>query len=306
MTTHSNHRRRLPYDAKWRVAAHLVMIFAALMAVLPFVLLIIASFTDNNTAMVKGYGFFPEKWSLEAYRYIGREWALVGRAYMMTIVTTLLGTLISLSITSLFAYALSNRQLPGHRFLMFLCVFTMLFNGGIVSSYYVYSNFIGIKNTLWALVVPNLLMNAFTVVLMKNYFSNSISPAITEAARIDGAGEFRTFFTIVLPLSIPILATVGLMAAIAYWNDWTNGLYFLTERGGSKLYTIQLVLNSINENINFLANNSDIAASAGAANLPSTTMRMAIAVVGILPIMAAFPFFQRYFIKGITLGGVKE
>lgn len=306
MTLKSRHKTGLSYDLPWRVSAHVVMAFLALMALLPFALLIIASFTDNTTAMLKGYSFFPEKWSTEAYRYIVREWSTVGRAYLMTIITTLLGTFLSLVITSLFAYALSNKQLPGHRFLMFLCVFTMLFNGGIVSTYYIYSNVFSIKNTLWALVVPNLLMNAFTVVLMKNYFQNSISPSIIEAARIDGAGEFRAFLTIVLPLSVPILATIGLMSAITYWNDWTNGLYFLTERGGSKLFTIQLVLNSINENINFLANNSDIAASAGAANLPTTTMRMAIAVVGILPILIAFPFFQQYFIKGITLGGVKE
>jgi putative aldouronate transport system permease protein len=165
----------------------------------------------------------------------------------MTILVTVIGTAGSLAITSMFAYAISNRNLPGRKLLSFMSIFTMLFNGGIVSSYYVYSSVFQIKNTIWALIIPNLLMNAFTVMLVRNYFANSVSPSITEAARIDGAGEFRIFARIMLPLSVPILATIGLMGAIAYWNDWTNGLYFLTERDGGHLYTVQLVLNSINE-----------------------------------------------------------
>lgn len=291
-------------SAVWQAAAHAIMIFGSLLALLPFILLVIASFTDNQTALVDGYSFFPKKWSLEAYEYIAREWVTVGRAYLMTIVVTVAGTALSLALTSTFAFAVSNDRLPGHKLLMFLSIFTMLFNGGIVASYYVYSNIFHIKDTVFALIVPNLLMTPFNVVLVKNYYKNSISPSILEAARIDGASVFQVFHKIVLPLSVPILATVGLMTAIAYWNDWTNGLYYLTERNGVKLYTIQLVLNKINENINFLANNSELAAKA--ASLPSTTMRMAIAVVGVLPIIIAYPFFQKYFVKGITLGGVKE
>ncbi len=296
--------KKIKEGTVWQIVAHIVMIIGSLLALMPFVLLLIASFTDNQTALMNGYSFFPEKWSLEAYQYIAREWATVGRAYFMTIVVTLIGTGLSLMITSTFAFAVSNDKLPGHKILMFMCIFTMLFNGGIVASYYVYSNIFHIKNTIWALILPNLLMSPFNVVLVKNYFTNSISPSILEAARIDGASVFQVFHRIVIPLSVPILATIGLMSAIAYWNDWTNGLYYLTEMGGSKLYTIQLVLNKINENINFLANNSELAVKA--TSLPSTTMRMAIAVVGILPIMIAYPFFQKYFVKGITLGGVKE
>ena len=275
----------------WQIGAHTVMIIGSLLAILPFILLVIASFTDNQTALVNGYSFTPEKWSLEAYQYIASEWATIGRAYLMTILVTVIGTALSLVITSTFAFAVSNDKLPGH--------FTMLFNGGLVASYYVYSNIFHIKNTIWALIVPTFLMSPFNVVLVKNYFSNSISPSILEAARMDGAGVFAVFTKIVMPLSVPIMATVGLMTAISYWNDWTNGLYYLTENGGSQYYTIQLVLNRINENINFLANNSDVAAKA-AQQLPSTTMRMAIAI------MCAYPFFQKYFVKGITLGGVKE
>ncbi len=292
-------------STRWQIASHIVLAIFAILAVLPFVLLIIASFTDNQTALVNGYSFTPEKWSLAAYKYIANEWGTIGKAYLITIIVTGVGTLLSLVITSTFAFAISNRRLPGHKVLMFLCIFTMLFNGGLVASYYTYTKIFPIKDTIWALIIPTFLMSPFNVVLMKNYYVNSISPSILEAARIDGAGVFYIFRKIVIPLSVPILATIGLMTGIAYWNDWTNGLYFLSERNGSQYYTIQIVLNKINENINFLANNSDVAAKMR-TSLPSTTMRMAIAVVGVLPVMVAYPFFQRFFVKGIALGGVKE
>lgn len=296
--------KKMKESTVWQIVAHVVMITGSILAVFPFALLIVASFTDNQTALMNGYSFFPEKWSLEAYQYIAREWVTVGRAYLMTIAVTVIGTVLSLVITSTFAFAVSNDKLPGHKILMFMSIFTMLFNGGIVASYYVYSNIFHIRDTIWALIVPSLLMSPFNVVLVKNYYQNSISSSILEAAQIDGASVFQIFRKIIIPLSVPILATIGLMTAIAYWNDWTNGLYFLTERNGAKLYTIQLVLNKINENVNFLANNSELAVKA--TTMPSTTIRMAIAVVGVLPIIIAYPFFQKYFVKGITLGGVKE
>lgn len=296
--------KKMRESTVWQIVAHVVMITGSILAVFPFALLIVASFTDNQTALMNGYSFFPEKWSLEAYQYIAREWATVGRAYLMTIAVTAIGTVLSLVITSTFAFAVSNDKLPGHKILMFMSIFTMLFNGGIVASYYVYSNIFHIRDTIWALIVPSLLMSPFNVVLVKNYYQNSISSSILEAAQIDGASVFQIFRKIIIPLSVPILATIGLMTAIAYWNDWTNGLYFLTERNGANLYTIQLVLNKINENVNFLANNSELAVRA--TTMPSTTIRMAIAVVGVLPIIIAYPFFQKYFVKGITLGGVKE
>lgn len=298
-------KKRFTEAKAWGVAAHIVLTILCILAVLPFILLVVGSFTDNKTAMTEGFSFFPHAWSLEAYQYIANQWDTIGHAYLMTILVTVIGTAVSLIITSLFAYAVSNKKLPGGGVLMFLCVFTMLFNGGIVATYYTYSNLFHIKDTIWALIVPSLLMNPFNTILMKNYFTNSISPSIQEAARIDGASEFKIFGRIVLPLSLPILATIGMMTAIAYWNDWTNGLYFLSERNGAKYFTIQLVLNSINNNINFLANSTSLASTAN-VSLPSTTMRMAIAVIGILPIMIAYPFFQKYLVKGIAMGGVKE
>ena len=230
-------------DKITQAIAHAVMIFMSLCALIPFILLVIASFTDNMTAIRNGYSFFPEKWSLEAYRFIAREWQMMGRAYAITIIVTVIGTICSLFMTSTLAYALAKDGLPGRSFLMVFVVFTMLFNGGLVPTYCIYTKIFNIKNTLAALIVPSLLMNAFNIVLVRSYFKTNIPAAITEAAVIDGAGEFRIFFTIVMPLSLPILATIGLLIAIMYWNDWRNGLYYLTD---PKLFSIQIILNKIN------------------------------------------------------------
>ncbi|MDR1025387.1 MAG: carbohydrate ABC transporter permease [Treponema sp.] len=290
-----------------QLIAYLICGTAALCALAPFVLLVTASFTDNSWAVANGYSFFPGKFSLEAYRYIAVRWDQLGRAYLMSVVTTGSGTFLSVVITTLFAYAIAER-VPGMKIVSFLLIFTMLFNGGIVATYYTYVRVFRIRNTIWALLLPNLLMNAFNVILVRNYFVHSIPASLKEAARIDGANEFKIFGQIMMPLSLPIVATIGLMTAIAYWNDWINGMYYLTERGGGHLYTITIILNNINENIQILAQNASAAASMGVAvsRLPSTTIRMAIAVIGILPILLMYPFFQGYFVKGITLGGVKE
>lgn len=287
----------------WTFGSHAVLILFSVLAIAPFVLLVVASFTDNVWATANGFSFFPKQWSLDAYRYIVGSWKTIGRSYLMTIIVTVIGTGGGIIITSFLAYTLSHTHLPGIRLLNFLTIFTMLFSGGIVASFYIWVKVFSIRDTLWALVLPNLFMSAFNIILVKNYFLTSIPDSLSEAARIDGAGEFMIFRKIVFPLSRPIIVTIGLMSGIMYWNDWTNGLYYLTQRGGGKYYTIQLVLNQINENINYLATNADAIRTTVA--LPSTTVRMAIAVVGILPIIIAYPFFQKSFAKGITIGAVK-
>ena len=200
------------------------------------------------------------------------------------------------------AYMLSQKKLPGRKILNFFIVFTMLFNGGVVPTYVMYVKTFHLKNTIWGLVIPNLLMSGFMIMLVRNYFENSVPAELYEAARIDGAGEFYNFFHIALPLSVPILATSGLMTGLAYWNDWTNGLYYLDNKG-KELYTIQNILNNINENIQFLASNATGGVNIG--DLPTTTVRMAIAFVGILPVLIIYPFFQKYFAKGLAMGAVK-
>lgn len=294
---------RLTGDRKaWNIGANIVMCVLCFLAIMPFILLIIASFTDEQTAIMDGYSYFPKAWSLDAYRYIASQWKMLGRAYLMTISVTAIGTSVGLIMTALLGYVLSQPGLPGRRGLNFYVVFTMLFNGGLVPTYIMYVKTLGIKNTIWGLIVPNLLLSGFLVMLVRNYFENSIPRDLYESARIDGAGEFQTFFRIALPLSTPILATVGLMMGIAYWNDWQNGLYYISDKG-KHLYTIQNILNNINENISYLASNATVGTTI--ADLPTTTVRMAIAVVGVLPILVIYPFFQKYFAKGITMGAVK-
>ena len=292
---------------KVQAISHVVLLFFALCAALPFVLLVIASFTNSDWAQSNGFSFLPAQWSLDAYRYVMNEWATIGRAYLMTILATGIGTFLALMITSLFAYAISHTDFPGMKLLNFMCIFTMLFNVGIVASYYIWVRVFSVRDTFAALIIPGgMLMSAFNVMLFKNYFRSGIPDGILEAARIDGAGEIRIFFQIVLPLSIPIIASLGLMIGIGFWNDWVNGLYYLSERNGSAYYTIQVVLNKINENIQFLSQNASSMGSMDTSNLPTTTARMAIAVLGIAPILIAYPFFQKYFVKGIMIGGVKE
>ena len=285
---------------RWSISANVVMTILSLLAILPILLLIIASFTDETTALQNGFSYLPEKFSLEAYKYIASEAGTLAKAYMMTIIVTAIGTTVSVIMTSLLAYMLSQKDLPGRKALTFFVVFTMLFNGGLVPTYIMYVKYFHIKNTIFALLIPTLLMSAFIVLLVKNYFENSIPLELYEAARIDGASEIFIFAKIAFPLAVPILATIGLLSGIGYWNDWQNGLYYLSD---AKLFTIQNILNNINLDISFLASNAT--AGTNLADLPTTTVRMAIAVVGILPIIIVYPFFQKYFAKGITMGSVK-
>lgn len=288
----------------WQWMSHIILGSIAVFCILPFVLLVISSISDETAILHNGYSFFPESFSNLAYVYLWEQKSQLLRAYGITIFVTVFGTAVSLALTALCAYPLSRKDLPLGKLFTFLVFFTLLFNGGLVPTYYVYTQIFDIKNTIWALIVPVLLLNGFNVLLMRAFFMNQIPDAVLESAKIDGASEFRIFVSIVLPMSLPILATVGLLQTILYWNDWMNGLIYVTD---PSLFSIQNILNRILTDIQFLTSNSDYAAQAGKAmsELPSATVRMAIAVIGVLPILIAYPFFQKYLIKGITGGAVK-
>ena len=209
--------------------------------------------------------------------------------------------MISVTITTLLAYPLSRPELPHRNVFSFIVFFTMLFNGGLVPTYIMYTQVFHIKNTIWALIVPALLMNAFYVIMMRSFFTANIPDSLIEAARIDGAGELRILAQIVLPLSKPMMATLALMIGLGYWNDWLNGLYYLTD---TRYFSIQNILNRMIADVQFLASASSVT-SGISANLPSVGIRMAIAVIGVLPILIIYPFFQKAFVKGIVIGGVK-
>lgn len=292
-------------EKKFQVFAHIVLIILSLLAILPMILMVMSSFTDNDILIAEGYKFIPSKFSTYAYEYIFNTGNSVIRAYGVSIVLTTVGTCLSLAITTMLAYAISIKDLPGKKWITFAIVFSMLFNGGLVPTYMVYTNIFNLKNTFGALLFPGLLMNAFNIMLMKSYFVSSIPSEILDAAYIDGASQTMTFFKIVVPLSKPIMATVALFAGIGYWNDWMNGYIYITKR--TELYSVQNLLNRMMQNIQFLSQSSSNVqnANAGLSAIPLASVRMAMATVGILPIIIMYPFVQKHFVKGITLGGVK-
>ena len=287
----------------YQVIIHIVLILMALFMVMPFVLLFLCSVTDETTLVLNGYSFFPEKFSLAAYEYIISSGGKIIRAYGMTFAITIVGTLVNTLISSLLAYGLSLSNLPFRKQFSFFALFTMLFNGGLVPTYLMYTTYFHITDTFFALVVPTFLMSAMNVIMMRTFFQTSIPTALYEACKIDGGGHFLIYRTIVLPLGKPILVSMGLFAGLAYWNDWTNGLYYISDK--KELWGIQSLLNQMITNIQYLSSNAQAAANVDMSKFPSTAVRMAIAFVGIIPILIVFPFLQKYFAKGIALGAVK-
>jgi putative aldouronate transport system permease protein len=288
---------------KFQVITNAFMMLLSIACIMPFILLIVSSITDENSLIKNGYSYLPDKISFAAYTYLWGEASTIFRAYGITILVTIIGTVLSLIVTSMLAYPLSRKDMPLRKPLTFIVFFTMLFNGGLVPTYLIYTQGLHIKNTIFALIVPGLLMNAFNVMLMRTFFITSIPDAVIESAKVDGASEFKIFVKIILPLSLPILATVGLFEGIAYWNDWYNGLIYITN---PNLYSIQNILNRIITDAQFLSSGTLGTQVTGAAvNVPNTAVRMAIAVIAVIPVLIAYPFFQKYFAKGITVGAVK-
>lgn len=296
---------KMKSERNFQILAHVVMSILSFAAIVPFILLVVSSLTDNDTLIANGYSFTPEKWSLYAYEYIFKTGNSVLRSYGISVILTAVGTLCSMLLTTLLAYAISKKELPGRRIITFLIFFSMLFNGGLVPTYIIYSNIFNIKNTFMALLVPGLLMNGFNVMLMKSYFSTNIPDVILDAAYMDGATELQTFLKIVLPLAKPIVATIALFSGIAYWNDWMNGYIYITNR--TDLYSVQNLLNRMMQNIQYLSQNSSSIQQAGVGlnSIPTVSVRMAMATAGVLPIILIYPFIQKNFVKGITLGGIK-
>ncbi len=286
----------------YRLLSHTILLLVTLAMILPMVLLFLSSVTDENVLINNGYSFFPAKFSLGAYQYIINYSEMIMRAYQTTILATFLGTTISIAITAMMSFAISNKGLPGRKLITFFIFFTMLFNGGLVPSYIMWTNF-KVVDTIWAYVLPFLLTNGFSIILIRSYFEANVPMEMYESAKIDGAGDFRIFWKIALPLGKPILITIGLFTCLAYWNDWLNGMYFIN---APRLYSIQVLLNKMSANIqatltyaNYNINASDT------VSVPQTSIRMAIAMIAVLPILVVYPFLQKYFAEGIMLGAVK-
>jgi putative aldouronate transport system permease protein len=290
-------------EKSFRIVALIVLIILTLIALLPFALIIISSFTDEKMLTANGYSFFPAKWSIDSYKYMLQDGAKIFRAYGISIFVTAVGTASSLIITTMLAYPMSRPDFRFRNVYAFAVFFTMLFSGGVVPAYMMWTRVFGITNTLWALIIPNYLMSAFNVLLVRNYFKNNVPLALIESAQIDGAGEMKILFKIMLPLAVPVSVTIGLFTGLAYWNDWINALYYLDS---PKLYGIQNLLTSMMNNIQFLTSGQGAIVTSGQViALPANGIRMALAVTGILPILILFPLLQKYLIRGVVIGAVK-
>ncbi len=280
---------------------NILFILLSFMAVIPFVFVIIISFTSQQSIVHNGYKFIPESWSLEGYRYILKAGRAIFGAYGISIMVTLLGTLIGLFLIATYAYVLSRTSYPYRKFFTIIALVPLLFNGGMVANYLLMTSVLHLNNTIWALILP-MAVSPLYIFVMKSFYISSVPDGIIESARIDGAGEFRTFVSIVLPISKPGLATIGLFLTLGYWNDWFNAMMYIDNQ---KLLPIQYYLMRIQNNLNALKSLSGQVPSEILRDIPSETVQMAIAVLVVIPIACAYPFFQRYFTGGLTLGAVK-
>lgn len=283
------------------------ILFALLAAacIIPFIFVVIISFTSEQSLQMNGYSFFPEEWSIDAYKHILSSGSQILKAYGVSILVTISGTLLGLTIMTMYAYALSRKNFIYRKFFTKLIFIPMLFSGGMVASYLVMVNVLKLKDTLFALILP-LCVSSFSIIVLRTFFKTTVPDSIVESAKIDGATEWQLFLRIILPISLPGIATIGLFLTLAYWNDWFNAMLYIDNKN---LIPLQYLLIKIETSMEFLVNNAalmGVNAIEQAAKLPQDTAKMAIVVVTTLPIIFAYPFFQKYFVSGLTVGAVKE
>ncbi len=283
-----------------------VMIFLSLLCFVPVLLIYITSFTSERAISHNGFSLFPEAWSLSAYEMLFDESLdKIVSSYGNTIFLTVVGTIVGLLIMTMYAYAVARKEFTFRKILTFYAYFTMLFSGGLVASYIVNTNIYGLRDTIWVLLLPGL-CSAYNIIVLRTFFSNAGTESLIEAAKIDGAGEFRIYSQIILPISKPALATIGLFLAIAYFSSWFNVMLYIDD---PDLKTIQYMLQSTMKDIQNLRDNPELAYSEEgtmlAEELPTESAKMALTVISMTPVLLFYPFFQKYFVKGLTLGAVK-
>ncbi len=291
--------KRGPARVSFDVLSYLLVGFVALLCLLPFIILVSGSFSSEQAIRFTGYGLFPKEFTLEAYRIVFKNPVTILRAYGVSIFITTAGTVVGLLVLTLSAYVISRKDFKYRNQFSFFFYFTTLFNGGMVSTYIFYIQYLHLKDSYLALILPGML-NVFYLLIMRSFVS-VIPTALIESAKIDGAGEFKVFVSIILPLLKSGLATIGLFLALGYWNDWYNAMLYINT---SEKYPLQYMLYDLLQQTQALAR---IASQAGiqVANLPSNTLKLSMAVVATGPIILLYPFVQKYFVKGITIGSVK-
>jgi len=283
---------------------NLLLLALAAACVIPLLLVVSISLSAEESIRTYGYRLIPKIISFDGYAYLLSQRETMLRTLWMSVAVTVTGTTLGIVLNSLMGYVLSRREYKLQKFFVWFVFIPMIFNGGLVSTYFVVSRFLGLRDSAWALILP-LAVSSFNVILCKTFFRTTIPDSIVESAVIDGASQLTVYFRIILPLSLPVLATIGLFLSFAYWNDWFQAMLYIDN---PRLYTLQAYLNRLLGDINFLAQNAALMGASVAeliAALPREAARMAIVVVAVLPIACAYPFFQRYFISGLTVGSVK-
>lgn len=285
------------------VLLNIIFIILTLACILPILLVLSVSLTDERSLREFGYHLIPKQFSLAAYGFLASEWKLIGRAFGISALVTVLGTVLGVTITTSLGYVLSRPNYKLKGFITYLVFIPMIFNGGMVASYVVNVNVLHLKDTIWAMILP-LMVSSFNVIICRSFFRQSVPDSVIESAKIDGASQLRIYTGIVLPLSKPVVATIALFLSFGYWNDWFMASLYISD---SKMIPIQTLLMNMQKNIEYIAKNpaAGVSLQQYIANMPTEGVRMAIAILVIAPIACAYPFFQKYFISGLTIGAVK-
>lgn len=282
---------------------NVLFIALSFLCLFPVVYVFMISISSEKSISKIGYSLIPQEFSASAYQFLWNERGSIAHALLISVIVTVMGTVLGVLLTTAMGYVLSR---PGYKlkgFFTWMTFIPMIFTGGMVANYVVVSNMLGLSNTIWALVLP-LCMSSFNVIICKTFFKTTIPDSIIESAKIDGASQLTIFTRIVVPISKPVFATIALFLTFGYWNDWFQSALYISD---SKLVSLQALLNNMMKNLSYIANNP----SAGLSlqqyknSMPSESVRMAIAIVIIVPIACAYPFFQKYFISGLTVGAVK-
>lgn len=284
---------------------HITLGLFSLLCILPFIFVIIISFTSEDSIRQIGYSFTPLSWSLDAYNYTFKLGDQLWRSYFNSFLITVIGTVLSVSMCILYAYPLYRKDYPLRGFFNFLSFFTMIFGGGLVPTYVICKSVLGLSDNYAALIVP-MLFSPFNVIIMRTFFQTTVPSELIEAATIDGSGEYNTLIRIVLPIVTPGIATIALLNALGYWNEWFLSLLYINKN--TQIIPLQYLLMRMQRNADFLAKNASMLgadASRAALELPSQSLKMALVVFIVIPIACAYPFFQRYVVAGLTVGSVK-
>lgn len=304
IATRTRRRRLNSVSLPAEVIINIILGLFCLMCIVPFLFVVIISFSSQDSIRAIGYSFVPKIWSLDAYKYVIDLGDQLWRSYFNSFFVTIVGTVLSVLMCVLYSYALFRKDFKYRKFFTFFSFFTMLFGGGLAPTYMVCKIMLGLSDNYAALIVP-MLVNPFNIIIMRTFFQSSVPTELIESAAIDGSGEYNTLFRIIVPISKPGIATIALLNALAFWNEWFIPMLYVRD---ARYYPLQYLLMKMQNQVDFLVRNSSIIGAEVAkimSSIPQDTLRMSLVVLIVLPIACAYPFFQRYIISGLTVGSVK-